>query len=155
MQKMLIRLGDVKLDALVRESTDFDAEVTSKQVEKGADISDHMKAKPSTASLSGVMVEDANAKLEALKKYQKEGELLTYIGKTTLKSVVITSLQIENTAKNSTGYDFDIRIQEVRIASPETFKVSVKNPKSGKQDSKTASRVKKSTNEGRKQVRSK
>lgn len=155
MQKMLIRLGDVKLDALVRESTDFDAEVTSKEVEKGADISDHMKTKPLTASLSGVMVEDAYAKLEALKKYQKEGELLTYIGKSTLESVVITSLQVEHSAKNAYGYDFDLRIQEVRIASPETFKISVKNPKSGKQDSKTASRVKKSTNEGRKQVRSK
>lgn len=155
MQKLLIRLGDVKLDALVKENIDFDADVTSKEVEKGADISDHMKAKPFTASLSGVMVEDADAKLEALKKYQKEGELLTYIGKSTLESVVITSLQVEHTVKNFTGYDFDIRIKEVRVASPETFNISVKNPKSGKQDSKTASRVKKLSNEGRKQVQSK
>lgn len=155
MQKLLIRLGDVKLDALVKENIDYDADVTSKEVEKGADISDHMKAKPFTASLSGVMVEDADAKLETLKKYQKEGELLTYIGKSTLESVVITSLQVEHTVKNFTGYDFDIRIKEVRVASPETFKISVKNPVSGKQDSKTASRVKKPSNEGRKQVQSK
>lgn len=155
MQKMLIRLGDVKLDALVRESTDFDAKVTSKAVEKGVDISDHMKAEPFTASLGGVMVEDADAKLSSLKKFQEDGELLTYIGKSSLENVVITSIQVEHTVKNFEGYNFDIRIQEVRIASPETFEVSVKNPKSGKQDKKTASRVKKSTNEGRKQVRSK
>ena len=155
MQKMLIKLGEVKLDALVRENVDFDAEVTSKEVEKGADISDHMKPKPLTASLSGVMVEDANAKLETLKKYQKEGELLTYIGKSTLENVVITSIQVEHTVENFEGYDFDIRIQEVRIASPETFKISAKNPKTGKQDKKTASKVKKPSNEGRKQVQTK
>ena len=155
MQKMLIKLGDVKLDALVRENIDFDADVTSKEVEKGADISDHMKAKPSTASLSGVMVEDADAKLEALKKHQKEGELLTYIGKSTLENVAITSIQIEHTVENFEGYNFDIRIQEVRIASPETFSISVKNPSNGNQDKKTASRVKRPSNEGRKQVQSK
>nr|WP_072537095.1 hypothetical protein [Anaerococcus mediterraneensis] len=155
MQKLLVRLGDVKFDALVKENVDYDAELTSKEVEKGEDISDHMKTKPFTASLSGVMVEDADAKLEALKKYQKESELLTYIGKSSLESVVITSIQVEHTVENFNGYNLDIRIQEVRIASPETVKISVKNPQSGKQDSKTASRVKRPSDEGRKQVQSK
>lgn len=153
--KILISLGGVELDALVEENIDYDADVTSKAVEKGADISDHMKAKPFTASLSGSMIENADSKLSALKKFQEDGELLTYIGKSSLENVVITSLQIEHTVGNFEGYEYSIRIQEVRIASPETFKISVKNPKSGKQDKKTASRVKKSTNEGRKQVRSK
>ena len=153
--KILISLGGVELDALVEENIDYDADVTSKAVEKGADISDHMKAKPFTASLSGSMIENVDSKLSALKKFQEDGELLTYIGKSSLENVVITSLQIEHTVENFEGYEYSIRIQEVRIASPETFKISVKNPKSGKQDKKTASRVKKSTNEGRKQVRSK
>lgn len=155
MKKLLVSLGGVEFDALVEENIDYDAKVTSKAVEKGADISDHMKAEPFTASLSGIMVEDADAKLEALKKFQEESELISYIGKSSLQNVVITSFQVEHTVKNFEGFNFSIRIQEVRIASPETFKVSVKNPKSGKQDKKTASRVKKSTNEGRKQVRSK
>lgn len=153
--KMLVSLGGVEFDALLQENIDYDADVTDKAVEKGADISDHMKAKPFTASLSGVMVEEAEAKLEALKKFQEDAELLTYIGKSSLENVAITSIQVEHTVENFEGYNFDIRIQEVKIASPETFKISVKNPKSGKQDSKTASRVKKSSNVGRKQVRSK
>lgn len=155
MQKLYVSLGGVEFDALVEENIDYDAKVTTKAIEKGADISDHMKAEPFTASLGGVMVEDADAKLSALKKFQEDGELLTYIGKSSLENVVITSIQVEHTVKNFEGFDFSLRIQEVKIASPETFKISVKNPKSGKQDSKTASRVKKSTNEGRKQVRSK
>lgn len=155
MQNLYVSLGGVKFDALVQENTDYDADVTSKPVEKGVDISDHMKAKPFTASLGGVMVENADSKLEALRKFQEDGELLTYIGKSLLKNVVITSIGIEHTVKNFDGYNFTLKIQEVKVASPETFEVSVKNPKTGKQDSKTASRVKKSTNEGRKQVRSK
>ena len=155
MPKLLVSLGGVKFDAHLQENIDYDADVTSKAVEKGADISDHMKAKPFTASLSGVMIENANAKLSALKKFQEDGELLSFIGKSVLQNVVITSIQVEHTVENFEGYNFDIRIQEVRIASPETFKISVKNPTSGKQDKKTASRVKKTTNEGRKQVQSK
>lgn len=155
MARLLVSLGGVKFDALVQENIDYDAKVTSKAVEKGADISDHMKAEPFTASLSGLMTEDADAKLEALKKFQEDGELLNYIGKSSLQNVVITSIQVEHTVKNFEGFNFSMRIQEVRIASPETFKVSVKNPKTGKQDNKTASKVKKPTNEGRKQVRSK
>lgn len=155
MEKMLVSLGGIELDALVQENIDYDADVTSKPIEKGADISDHMKAKPFTVSLSGTMIENADSKLSALKKFQDEGELLTYIGKSSLDSVVITSFQVEHTVKNFEGYDYSIKLQEVKVASPETFEVSVKNPKTGKQDSKTASRVKRQSNEGRKQVRSK
>lgn len=152
MQKLKIKLGEVILDALVDENVDYDAEVTSKATEKGEDISDHMKAKPFTVSLSGSMIENAEAKKAALIKYQKEGELLTYIGKATLKSVVITSLQIENPVNNFEGFEYSIRLEEVKVARPETFKISVKNPKTGKQDKKTDSKVKKPTDEGRKQV---
>ena len=155
MKKLLVKLGDVVLDALVEENVDYDAEVTSKAVEKGENISDHMKAKPYTASLSGAIVENAEAKLSTLRKYQEDAVLLTFIGKSSLENMVITSLQVEHTVRNFEGFDYSMRIQEVRIASPKTFKISVKNPKSGKQDSKTGSRVKKPSNEGRKQVQSK
>ena len=152
---MLIILGGIELDALITENVDYDAELTTKAIEEGADISDHMKAKPFTASLSGTIVEDADAKLEALKKYQKEGRIINYIGKSILVSVVITSIQVKHTVQNFYGFDYSLRIQEVKLASPETFNITVKNPRNGKQDSKTASRVKKPSNEGRKQVRSK
>lgn len=152
MKKSKVRLGGVILDAHMEENVDYTAEVTSKPVEKGEDISDHMKPKPFSAKLSGSMIKDAEAKFEALKQYQKEAQLISFVGKSSLENVVITSLSRSESVENYEGYDYDITIEEVRIASPETFKVSVKNPKSGKQDKKTATKVKASTDEGRKQV---
>lgn len=154
-KKTKIKLGGVIMDAVVSESVDFPADVTNKPVEKGEDIADHMKAKPFVAKLSGSMVDDAAGKLEILKQYQKDAVLLTYVGRTALSDVVITSLNTKHPVENAEGFDYDITLTHVKIAKPETFKVTVKNPETNKQDKKTASKVKDKTNEGRKQVKSK
>ena len=150
-----IKLGDVIMDAVISESVEITADVTNKPVEKGEDIADHMKTKPFITKLSGSMVEDAAAKLKLLKQYQKNAELLTYVGRNALKDVVITSLNTKHPVENAEGFDYDITLTHVKIAKPETFKVTVKNPETNKQDKKTASKVKGKTNEGRKQVKSK
>lgn len=154
-KKTRIKLGDVIMDAVVEESPSFPAEVTNKAIEKGEDISEHMKTKPYTVKLSGSMVDDAPAKLKQIRDYQKNATLLTYIGRGIYGNVVITSFDTKHGVKNAKGFDYDITLQHVKVAVPKTFKVSVKNPKSKKQDKKTASKVKRKTNEGRKQVKRK
>lgn len=148
-----IKLGDVVMDAVVKESPSFDAEVTQKPVEKGEDISDHMKTKPYSLQLSGSMVKDAAAKLQVLLSYQKEAKLLKYVGRGIYTDMVITKLDTDHGVKNAKGFDYNMTISHVKIAKPETFEVNVKNPKTKKQDAKTATKVKKKTNSGRKQVK--
>ena len=82
----------------------------------------------------------------------KEAKLLTYIGNVSFKNVVITTLVRKDSSSVKDGYDYDITLQEVRIAIPETFEVKVKNPVTGSQDKKTATKVKKFGNKGRKQL---
>lgn len=151
--KTKIKLEDIVMDAVVDESPSMTAEITEKPVEKGEDIADHMKQKPYTIRLSGSIVDDAPAKLELLRNYQKEAKLLKYTGRNVFADVVLTSLSTKHSVENSKGFDYDITLQHVRIAKPETFEVKVENPETKKQDAKTASKVKKKSNSGRKQVK--
>lgn len=147
-----IKLEDIIMDAVVDENPSNTAEVTNKPVEKGEDISDHMKIKPYTVKLKGSIVNDAPAKLALLRSYQKESKLLTYTGRNIFKDLVLTSLDTNHSVENAKGFDYSITLQHVRIAKPETFEVNVKDPKTKKQDAKTATKVKEKSNAGRKQV---
>lgn len=147
-----IRLEDVILDAVVKESPTMTADVTDKPVEKGEDISDHMKKKPFTLQLDGSMVNNAASKLALLRSYQKDAKLLKYTGRNIFDNMVITSINTDHSVENSKGFDYSITLQHVKIAKPETFEVNVKNPDTKKQDAATATKVKKKTNAGRKQV---
>lgn len=141
------------MDAVVDESPTMSADVTDHPVEKGQDISDHMREKPYTVNLSGSIVNESPEKLELLRNYIKEATLLKYVGRNIFTDVVLTSLNSSHNANNSTGFDYDITLKHVRIAKPETFEVNVKDPVSKKQDAKTATKVKEKTNAGRKQVK--
>lgn len=147
-----IKLQDIIMDAVVDESPSNTAEVTDKPVEKGEDISDHMQIKPYTLKLSGSIVNDAPAKLQLLRSYQKEAKLLRYTGRNIFTNLVLTNLETNHSVTNARGFDYTITLQHVKIAKPETFEVNVKNPDTKKQDAKTATKVKAKTNAGRKQV---
>lgn len=152
LKKTKIKLGAVIMDALIDEDINRTADITDKPVEKGQDIADHMKPKGHVLRLSGSMVDDAPKKLNLLKNYQKKAELLKFQGRNIYENVVITSLDTRHTVANSKGFDYSITLEQVRIAKPETFVVNVKNPDTGKQDPKTATKVKEKTNAGRKQL---
>lgn len=141
------------MDAVVKEEVDRTAEVTDKPVEKGEDISDHMKQKPFRVRLSGSIVNDAPSKLEVLKLYQKEAKLLKYVGRNVIYNVVLLSLSSKHSANNAKGFDYDITLQYVNIAHPESFEVSVSNPDTDEQDTITQTKVKTKTNVGRQQVK--
>lgn len=148
-----IKLGDVYMDAVIKEDVDNSAETTDKPVEKGQDISDHYKVKPVRIDLSGMIVNDSEEKYEILKGYMKEAKLLTYIGEVIHKNVVIIALTRKNSSEVKDGFYYEVALKEVRIAIPETFEIKVKNPVTKKQDKKTATKVKKHSNKGRKQLK--
>lgn len=148
-----IKLGNVFMDAVIKEDTEIRASVTDKPVEKGQDISDHYKMAGVRVDISGCIVNDSEEKYEELKSFMKEAKLLTYIGNIFLKNVVITTLVRKDSSSVKDGYDYDITLQEVRVAVPETFEIKVKNPVTKTQDKITAMKVKKHSNKGRKQLK--
>lgn len=149
-----IKLQDVIMDAVVKETPNYKADVTSKPVEQGQDISDHVKFNGASVSLSGSMVNDAANKLEILRGYQREGKLLKYIGRNAFENMVITSINTNHSKENSLGFDYDIDLEQVRIAKPKTFEINVANPETKEQDQKTGTRVKEVSNAGRQQLQS-
>ena len=142
-----ILLQGLELDAVVTEAEIKNADVTNRPVEKGEDIQDHMKAKPYEIRLTGAMVNDAMGKIGTIEGFQKDAELLTYVGRRKIENLVITSFSTKFSKDVKDAYEYDMSLQEVKIAKPESFKLDVKDPV-------TKTKVKEMTNEGRKQVQS-
>lgn len=155
MEKKRIKLGDIFMDAVVDENPNMTADVTNKAVEKGQDISDHMKQNPYTLKISGSIVKESAEKLELLRSYQRDAKLIKYVGRGVYTDVVLLSIDTKHNSNNATGFDYDLSLQHVRIARPETFEVKVKDPVKKEKDPKTATKVKAKTNAGRKQVKEK
>jgi hypothetical protein len=147
-----IKLGTVLLDCTTAEEVSKTADVTDRPVEKGEDISDHMKTKPYSVRLSGTMVNDPEGKIYTLENMMSDAELLEYIGKRKLRNIVITSFSTKQNKQISNGYDWDISLQSVRIAKPQTLEQKVKNPQTKKTDKRVETKVKQVTNAGRKQM---
>ncbi len=147
------KIGDVEFDVIKSEDLTHDAEVTDKPVEKGMDISDHTKRKPLTLSITGIMVGDnALQKLQRLYKYQNEGELLKYVGRTTHINMVIENIHTTHNSSVANGYSFQMSIKQVNISTSKTVNIVV-NPKTGKVNPKTNTQIRKKTNKGKQQVR--
>src|SRR5690606_11553603 len=117
--------------------------------------SDHVKQNPSIINLRGQMTEDAADKLQVLKKYQKEGTLLKYVGRNVYSNMVIEELDREHGVNNRNGFQFNIKLKQVRIATAKEVEIKVANPNTGKQDKKTATKVKPITNKGKQQPKQK
>jgi curved DNA-binding protein CbpA len=151
-----VKLGDVEFDVIESENPKDSVTVTDKPVESGQDISDHVKQNSSTINIRGQMTGDGAAdKLQTLKRYQKDGELLKYVGRNIYSNMVIEEIDREHGVDNRNGFQFNIKLKQVRIATAKKVKIKVANPKTKKQDKRTATKVKKTTNKGKQQPKTK
>lgn len=104
------------------EDLSHDVESTSHPVEKGVEITDHVKRSPYELSISGKIVDHDGAKasdiLAKLKSLQKSGSLITYVGRNALGNMQIQSFSTSHPYTNWGGCDFDMTLKEVRIAKP-------------------------------------
>lgn len=156
------KIGDVIVDVVSSEDLSHDADVTTNSVEKGQDIADHVKAKAPSISISGLITgSDAPSKLQKLKKMQKDGELIKYVGRTMYNNMVIEKLHTSHAVGVHGGYTFSINLVNVRIAESQLVEVKVtpapqpvKSSGSGGSNSagmKTSSQVKAMTSKGNQQ----
>lgn len=104
------------------ESVNYDTESTSHPVEKGIDITDHVRRQPITLSISGVIVDTETKKskdiIENIKKLQNEGSLINYVGRISLGNMQIQRFNCDYSNKTWGGCKFSIDLKEVRIAKP-------------------------------------
>lgn len=150
------KIGSVEFSVIESENPQNNLEITEKPVENGQDVADHGKLKPPTISLTGVIVgTDASSKLAQLKKYQKEVRLLKFVGRTSYDNMVIESLSTIHDTETSNGFKFTINLKQVRIATAKDVSITVVNPQTKKPSKKTNTQVKKKTNNGKQQPKTK
>lgn len=143
---MKAKLGDIEISVVIADEPTSDVEVTEKPVERGQDVSDHVKQKPETLAISGAIVgDDASSKLSKLKEYQRTGKLVTYIHRVWYGNVVIESLNTRHGGNVANGFEFDMTLKRVRIAVPQEVAITALS-------SPAATAVKPVTNAGTKQT---
>lgn len=141
----LAKLGDVEISVVFSDEPAHEVEVTERPVERGQDISDHVKKRPDIITISGVIVgDDAASKLNKLKEYQSKGQILTYINRIWYDNLVIESLNTRHGPSVANGFEFDMVLKRVRVATAKEVVLTSLSPPE-------ATRTKPVTNAGTKQ----
>lgn len=110
------KLGEVVFSVATGEDATMTANITDKPIE-GGNISDHAQLQPLTMSIPGYIVgDDAQQKLEKLREYMKNSDVLRFVGVDIAQNVMITSLKTGRSANIADGVAFTVDLKEVRIA---------------------------------------
>lgn len=109
----MAKIGDVSIFVL-SESVKNDVQSTTHPVEKGIDITDHIKLEPVTISVSGEIIGD-DGKNE-IEQMMKNGEIVSYKGSSTIANAQIVSFSCEYTNEIAGGCNFNMEIKEIRVA---------------------------------------
>lgn len=108
---------------VIAESKSLSAKVTENPIEDGSNINDHVHLSAQTMQINGIVSTGMQA-LADLERMYNEKDLVTYVGKFSFPTSVITSLSITGASTNSKGGNFSLTLQEVKIAVAEKVEVS-------------------------------
>lgn len=108
---------DVELSVVQSEEPQHSNEITDNPVETGADVSDHVRSKPSVYDIAGKVVGDnASQTLSFLRSMKNSGARLIYIGRNYLADVVMQQLATTHDVETRNGFAFEMTLKQVRIA---------------------------------------
>lgn len=102
------------------ESEDVSRDITasSHPVEKGIDLTDHVRRSPLSLSLAGEIVgADYGEVVSELERLQKSGELVEYVGVNLVSDVIVTKFSTSHSGEIRGGCHFSMDLTEVRIAA--------------------------------------
>ena len=148
----LSKIGNVEFSATTSEDITYENEVTDRPVENLDYISDHVKQKPVTFTISGAIVgENAFSKLKILRAYLQGKQVYRYIGRNIMSNVVIQSLSTSHNKEIRNGFSFTMQCKIIKMAKSKIVKlqgidpVKKKQVQSSKGNSNTSKVSKKST----------
>lgn len=123
-------LGDIEFSVVEQDDISISTDITDKPVERGQDVSDHVKPKPDKLSIKGIIVgPDASKKWSKIKMYSKTGELLTYVNRVIYDNMVIESFNPVHGRDVANGYKFSMTLKQVRISKPDEIAITKVPPK--------------------------
>lgn len=122
-------LGDVEFSVVESENPEYSNEVTSNPVELGTDIVDHVRQKPISHSIKGIVTgEKAAESIAKLRRYLNDGIILRYVGRNVIDNLVIESLSTTHDKSIRNGFSFQITLKHVRIAKSQMMEIQLPNP---------------------------
>ena len=125
------------------ESKTFGVNATEHPVETGVDITDHVKRKAITMSISGEIVgKNASSTMSQLKQMHQNGSPCKYVGRTSLSGCIITDFATSHPNTIWGGCSFTMTLKEIRTAS-----TSYKSTEKGTTNTGTQQTEDKSTEE--------
>lgn len=149
-------MGDIEFSVVEEEKPRDIVTITDHPVEKGQDISDHVKKESSIMDILGIIVGDDAAKtLSKLQKYQGEGKLLTYTGRNVYENMAILTLDRNHGKTIRNGFAYNITLKQVRLSTAKEVELGVVNPTTKKPTPQTKAQVKAVTNNGKQQPKEK
>lgn len=120
------------------ESSDSSVNVTSYPVEKGMPLNDSVQRNPDTFSVSGKIlnksnkVRDAGKKFTKIKTMMEKGKVVKYVGRMSISNVLITNLSRSYSSTVGNGFEFNMSMQKVRVATTPFRKKKTTKKSSGK-----------------------
>ena len=108
-------LGDVEL-FITNENPGFKNKVTSKPIEDGADISDHINQEPVSINVDFVVVKNGQKLAKKLIEMRDSNKVYEYKGiDFNFPNMAIKSLQIPRNKDIKNGFQGSIKLQQVRV----------------------------------------
>ena len=113
----MARLGEVEFSVVEEETPEYTTESPERSIERGVDIVDHVRARPVLLNITGIVVgEDAAQKLQTLRRYARQGEVLRYVGRNIFSRMIIQALPTSHTYRTRNGFGFRLELKEVAVA---------------------------------------
>lgn len=123
------KIGNIEFSAITGEEVSFENDVTNRAVEDIGYISDHVKPKPVSFTISGIIVgNDAFSKLKTLRKYCQGKKVYRYIGRNIMYNVVIESLTTTHNKETQNGFTFNMTCKIIKQAKSKKVKLQAPDP---------------------------
>lgn len=141
----MAKIGDVEV-TILSEKILRSNEVTERKVEDGS-ISDNVKNKPDSISITGLVGIDGWESLKKLIEYKKEGKLIRFESRNIYKDLIIETLDTDHPYSARSGFLFSCTLKQIRITKAKLVSISVAKD--------ITSQVKQTTNAGRQSTKKK
>lgn len=120
-------IKDVLIDVITKVSMPESSTTTDHALEDGEQTTDHVKSNPITISLTGVILDETEAKVLKLREYREKGVIIDFDYMTKLNHVVITDFNRDYEARVKDGYAFTMTLKQIKVGKVAKF-VSVSIP---------------------------
>ncbi|SDI16150.1 hypothetical protein SAMN05192534_12373 [Alteribacillus persepolensis] len=116
----MARIGDVEF-FLIDETRNYESEVTTHPVERGADVADHIQLNPLRYQITGeVTGSDAAEKHRALLKLRNARDITSYSGRANMSNCIVENYSTNVNVNYRNGFSFTLNIVQARVARPST-----------------------------------